>query len=182
MAYYFFVAQLPTFRPGDQPPMELDQFLVLAKRYLSNMDFDKLTKALSGDPSTVKNASGVFGQWIKFNQRFRNELAVFRALRAGRDPKDYVRGERQPDIFLTQTIEEAGKANNPLDAEKILDKARLHFLDIIAQDHYFDFDVILAYALKLKLFERYKFIASDEGKAIFDTYKNFDPNQTTFSN
>jgi hypothetical protein len=43
-----------------------------------------------------------------------------------------------------------------LEAEKILDQARWNFLDALSFGHYFDFDYLLVYGLKLKILERWE--------------------------
>ena len=178
--YYYFVAQLPTLRPDDNLPLTLEGFLSQAAQFLSPGDYQRLHDALFGDPLKVKDRRGVAGAWIDFNHRFRNELAFYRATRAKKDPSLYLRGDRRPDFYITQLIEEAARAENPLAAEKILDKARWHYLEEMLLGHFFDFEVVLIYGLKLKMMERYQFVDSDEGRAIFEEYKNFDPNQIAF--
>ena len=77
-----------------------------------------------------------------------------------------------PDQIISSALEHAVKAADPLSAEKILDQTRSQYLDVLTQFHYFDFEIVLSYALKLQMIERYQRIESGVGKEVLEEYKN----------
>ena len=171
-AYYYFVACLPAISFQEKPLITLDSFLLLCQEQLSYADYQKINDALFAEPSEAKVTGGLYGEWIKYNRRFRNEIAFFRAQHANKDPQKYLRGERVLDQDIFTALEHAVKAPDPLSAEKILDQTRGQYLDALTQFHYFDFEVVLSYALKLQMIERYQRIESGAGKDVLEEYKN----------
>jgi len=170
-AYYYFVASLPTISFQAQPLLTLENFLLLGKEHLSPADYQKINDALFADPSQAKMTSGPYGAWIAYNRRFRNEVAFYRAKRANKNPEQYLRGEYIPDQLIAIALEHATKAADPLSADKILDQTRSQFLDELIKFHYFDFEVVFIYALKLQMIERYQRIESGLGKEVLEEYK-----------
>lgn len=169
-SHYYFAATLPMIHFGEKPHMSLEGFLEDARRLLPAEDFGKIAIALS-PASGASDGEDTFSRWVRFNHGFRNEMAYHRAAKLGKDPMGYARGSRDADAAVVEAIQQASKAENPLEAEKILDKVRWSFLDDLGQGHYFDFDFILVYALKLQLLERYQIIGSGRGQEILEDLK-----------
>ena len=114
------------------------------------------------------------GKWLAFNRGLKNELAAERAEVMGLDPIDYVRGFRLGDSIVLHAVSAAMKKSHesPLEAEKIVDRARWQFLDYQLTNHYFDFLIILAIGLRLKILERYQAFTKENGIKRFEEYKN----------
>lgn len=172
--YYYFIASLPTLQFGVKPLLNLAQFVKEAEQFLSPQDFSELQKALNVYDISDKPQNPVVHRWVEFERQLRNELAWFRAIEANKDPSLYIRGERGADAFLVDVVATASKAENPLAAERVLDGARWQKLETMQQFHYFDMDYLIAYALQLRILERYQEIASPKGKELFAEYKKIE--------
>jgi hypothetical protein len=55
-----------------------------------------------------------------------------------------------------------------LDAEKILDETRWKVLDELATGHYFDLDLLITYAYKLLILQRWESIRSADGMILLE--------------
>jgi len=141
---------------------------------MAPQDFKKIHLAVSDKDPQGKLGQDSFGQWIRFNRDFRNEMAYFRAKRAGREPQKYMRGERNPEGWMGDVIAQAAKAPDPLSAERVLDAARFEYLEKLAAGQFMNFDFLLTYGLKLKMIERYQQVESAKGEEIFQDLKKID--------
>ena len=173
-AYYYLSASLPTLVFNQSPPLTLETFLAECEKLMTSDDYRKMLLALSNTEPKGKATGDTYGRWIAFNQNFKNEMAYFRAKRAGKDPQKYLRGERIADPRLFEVIARAGKAADPLSAEHILDEARFEFLEKLAAGQFMNFEYLLTYGLKLKMMTRYTRIGSSLGEEIFKSLKQID--------
>lgn len=169
--YYYLVASLPTLYLDSPLIISYEQFLSLSKEQLSSNDFLSLTEATLSFDVEQKHANPCLNAWARFNRNLRNEIARYRATRGGKDPLDYIRGEKSFEPRIMEVVQEAARAENPLMGEKILDRFRWRYLDELILGHYFDLDALMVYALKLQILERYTMIQSGKGKEIFESYK-----------
>jgi hypothetical protein len=62
----------------------------------------------------------------------------------------------------------AYRAPSPLEAEKMLDHARWNALDELTAGRYFDMDVLIAYAIKLVMLEKWEEIAANNNSAALE--------------
>ena len=85
-----------------------------------------------------------------------------RAARRKADPLKFLRLPDKPQIEINHVALAAYRNTSILEAEKILDQARWDFLDSLGLGHYFDFDYLLIYGLKLKMLERWDRIQNAE--------------------
>ena len=72
-------------------------------------------------------------------------------------------------VELIQAAREAVEIENPLEAEKFLNKYRLEFLETLRPMDSFSEDFVFYYGLKLKLISRIKLFDADSGET---AYKN----------
>lgn len=172
--YYYLSASLPALNFSVKPAITLEYFLKECERLMAPQDSEKIRQAVSGKDPQKRPGQDTFGQWIRFNRDFRNEMAHFRAKRAGREPQKYVRGERNPEGWMTDVIAQAAKAPDPLSAERVLDAARFEYLEKLAAGQFMNFDFLLTYGLKLKMIERYQQVESAKGEEIFEDLKQVD--------
>ena len=169
--YYYFVASLPILALDIKPPLSLSDFLQSCEQHLSSEDYSLIRAIILNENISSESASGVFGRWVQFNHRLRNQLAVFRAKKFNKDPAKYIRGEFEEDYHLTVMISDASRSSDPLTAEKFLDRARWAFLDELATGYYFEFEAVMIYGLKLQMLERYQEIGSPKGRELSQEYK-----------
>ncbi len=172
--YYYFVSSLPSLEFGAPPPFPLEKFLEECQRQMSPKDAEWIQNAVLGKSPSKALKNPLVRLWIRFNEDFRNELAFARALKAKRDPLSYLQGERSYEPFLANVVAQAIGTDDPLAAEKILDRFRWQRLDDLTFDHYFDVEWLLIYALKLQILERYQMIESHRGEGLLAEYKEFE--------
>ena len=94
-------------------------------------------------------------QWSNFELALRNELVRARAGRKKIEPLKFLRLPDSPQAEISHVAMAAYRSTSILEAEKILDQARWNFLDTLSFGHYFNFDCLLIYGLKLKILERW---------------------------
>ena len=147
---------------------------MLVEEYLNRCD-----EALHADDAVaVRDAvmeeasarSGAAKVWCRLRHDLKNELAFERAVRAGKDPLQYVRGERSSDSRLKEAAVEALNAEDPLEAQRAFDKRAWDLLDDLENGHFFDADNAVVYGLRLKILARYEDIVSPKGKEVFESY------------
>jgi len=165
--YYYFAASLPMLHFDGPPPFSVGKFLEESGRLLAPPDHEqiRLTLSAEGEPENPRHPFGA--AWQDFERRLRNELVCDRAAALNKDPDDFFRGERGADHLIRQAVMDAIKSSDPLEAEKILDRARWQKLDEMLLGHYFDLEFLIAYAVKLSILERYRKIGSPEGGRIW---------------
>ena len=172
--YYYLVASLPTVEFGMSPPCSTKEFLQRCQGQLSSSDLATIEKILLSDEGHAHLDNHILKHWAEFNHNFRNEMAYVRAVERGKDPSLYLRGSRASDSFYAAVVTEASQSPDPLTCEKVFDQNRWQYLDELSRFHYFDMEWMIVYALKLKILERYEAIASPQGQAIFNEYKNIE--------
>ncbi|MCA9407457.1 MAG: DUF2764 family protein [Candidatus Omnitrophica bacterium] len=184
-AYYYFATSLPYIQFDDKPPMTCEDYLGECQRLLPDVDYkfmrtllsEKildyvfLQKLLVENKGEVRIGNQVYDKGIRFNRSFRNEVAWFRAERAGKDPSFYIRGERDSNPKVLELIQQLDKISNPLDAERMIEKFRWEFVDELSVGHYFDIEFLTTYGFKLKILERLETFKSDKGREVFEEIK-----------
>jgi hypothetical protein len=128
----------------------------------------------------IQAASNPFlKEYLAFEMLLRNVLAAIRARRKGLPPADHVLGEGEiveqlgrasaEDFGLGQEIpwiERLVEARDPLQLEDTIEQILWDYLDEQTTQVYFDFEVILAYFLKLQLLEKRLALSEERGMEI----------------
>ena len=128
----------------------------------------------------IQAASNPFlKEYLAFEMLLRNVLAAIRARRKGLPPADHVLGEGEiveqlgragaEDFGLGQEIpwiERLVEARDPLQLEDTIEQILWDYLDEQTTQVYFDFEVILAYLLKLQLLEKRLALSEERGMEI----------------
>lgn len=110
----------------------------------------------------------VLVQWQTFDTALRNELVRIRAARKQKDAARYLRHDGYTDASTAHTAVNAYRNTSLLAVERSLDEARWRALDELAAGHYFDFDFLVLYALKLLLLERWQVIRVADSALILE--------------
>lgn len=115
-----------------------------------------------------EEAEGTLKKWVNFEVALRNELVRARAARRKIDPLKFIRLPDHPEAHISHVALAAYRSTSILEAEKILDQERWNFLEYLSFGHYFDFDYLLIYALKLKILERWDKIQKADKQLLFN--------------
>jgi hypothetical protein len=169
-AYYtFLIASLPMLNLSAKAPFSLEDFLVKCKNLIPDKELEILLQACRQDAYALGRQSPVsLKKWAEFEIALRNELARSRAARRKVDPLKYLRLPDSPQAQISHLAAIAYRSTSILEAEKILDQSRWSFLEDLSFGHYFDFDYLLIYGLKLKILERWDKIQKSDKEHLFN--------------
>lgn len=141
---------------GNRPALTLKDFLIRSAEFIPRKDAALVKEALSTDGYALQvPAPAALLKWREFDLALRNEMVKARALRKKVDPARFLRNDTHFDIKITHIAQAALRQVSILEAERYLDLQRWKELDEISRGHYFDFDFLLAYGLKLAILERW---------------------------
>lgn len=184
MAEYYLVSQLPSLDGiGDNVPLPIteERFTELCNSLLGKKareELSKLTLAPSRTPE--KSGSALVEAW---NDGERNLRLVLAKLRAEKMNKQFDMGNKSLPVNLVQAARTAVDAATPMEAEKILNRYRLDFLETLRPMDTFSQDFVFYYGLKLKLIMRIRQFDTASGEAayrnIYDSIINSDRSEVT---
>ncbi len=155
--YPYLIASLPMLHFGMKPPFSFKRFLEMCGQFIPEKDRQLLrTLPQPVQYSEKGKRHRIIQKWIEFDVALRNELVRMRAAKKHIDPATYLR----PGGYSGPPLVSAGMAaditTSILDAEKTLDETRWKVLDELATGHYFDLDVLITYAYKLLILQRWE--------------------------
>lgn len=170
MAEYYLISQLPSLDGLSENvpvPITEERFTELCERFLGKKVQDEL-KRLSLVPSRSyeKSTSALIEAW---NEGERTLRLVLGKIRADKMKKQFDAENDAAPVELVQAAREAVEIENPMEAEKFLNKYRLEFLESLRPMDSFSEDFVFYYAIKLKLISRIKQFDLESGEA---AYKN----------
>jgi len=154
--YTYFIASLPTLHVGAKPPFSFEKFLQMCEGLIPE-DAISLLGSLRTLTDTHKGACAeTLKKWYAFETALRNELVKIRASRKHKDAFKYLRNDGGAHPAIAHIASSAHRNPSPLEAEMFLDRQRWQVLDEIIFGHYFDLDVLIVYAQKLLILERWE--------------------------
>ena len=152
---------------GGRPPFNFGKFLAICEDLLPAANSEVLRKLTQGEIAGKDGA--VLRQWIDFDRSLRNELVKVRAGRKHIDPAKHLRGDYDYiDPDLSRLAISAYRNPSLLEGERMLDEARWRKLEELSLGHYFDFDCLIIYALKLLIVLRWQALAEADKAALLE--------------
>ncbi|MCX7934921.1 MAG: DUF2764 domain-containing protein [Planctomycetota bacterium] len=124
----------------------------MAAEHLTAPDFAALEEALA-EAETPRHPWN--RRWREVETKIRNASARQRGQRLRRDVALYLRPQEGVDLALEKAVADAWQRPTPLEREKALDRLRWERLEELAGYDIFHLTAILAYALRLRLCERW---------------------------
>lgn len=117
-------------------------------------------------------ASPVAAAYRGFDRALRNALLTGRS----EDNEKVSRYRRKGEVWFVTRAEESARealSSDPLEAERLLDRARFDFLSELEAGYFFDFENIVVYYLKLQLITRRAARTDENGREAFKaSYQN----------
>lgn len=162
MRFVYFVASLPTLTLMTPPPWSMERFLEEARRLLDPATVREI-EALVAD-GAMHATSTLAARWRAAETQLRNALARTRAVRLDLDPTSHLRPHEGFSTYIEHAVVEAFAKPNPLERELSLDRFRWSLLEDWAREEPFGLNAVLAYALKLKLSERWGRFTDEDGR------------------
>ncbi len=168
MAEYYLISQLPSLDGISESaplPITQERFTELCQRFLGKKaqnEFEKLTLAPSRNPE--KSSSVLVEQW---NEGERNLRLALAKLRADKMNKQFDAGNQSFSAGLLQAARTAIESESPMEAEKLLNRYRLDFLETLRPMDSFSEEYVFYYGLKLKLIERIRKFDTESGESAY---------------
>ena len=162
MSYHYLISSLPGISLGNKPALSMDEFLANCQALLTEQDWTALQSLM--DINNPPSTNNFVNNWAARETQLRNAAARLRAARRNKDAVDFIRNHSGFDLSIENKVEEAFNQPNPLEREKAIDLIRWTFLDELAGTDPFSTNVLMAYALKLKIAERWAAMNQDQGQ------------------
>jgi len=167
--YTYLIASLPMLHFGMKPPFSFERFLEVCRHFIPEKDFQLLsTLPQAGQYSAKDIRHQIIQKWIEFDVALRNELVRIRATKKHIEPATYLRHGGYSGSSLAPAVMAANINTSILDAEKTLDETRWKALEELATGHYFDLDLLITYAYKLLILQRWENIRSANGTILLE--------------
>lgn len=174
-AYYYLMAQLPGIVSGAPVPITYEAFKETAKAFLTRRDRETLDR-LSLEPPRVPESTGssFVDRWFLRERALRLSLERARAAKLKRE----ITVSGLEDALINEAADTAQTARtavafeDPLEAERYLDRARYAYVSELLGTHSFDSEAVFAYALMLLLHEREARFDAEAGSAAYTTIYN----------
>ncbi|MBP3706114.1 MAG: DUF2764 family protein [Clostridia bacterium] len=170
MAEYYLISQLPSLDGinEDTPlPITEERFSDLCNRFLGKRSQKTIKDLTLSPPKNVKSSSSdLVDAW---NESERNLRFALGKIRAEKMNKAFDTENRVFPVEYIKAASTAAEIENPLEAEKYLNRYRLEILETLRPTDSFCEDYVFYYGLKLKLLLR---IRQFDTKAGEKAYKN----------
>jgi hypothetical protein len=150
--HWYLVASLPYLRFGEKPPVTRDAFLSACTGWLAEEDVAALREMFEGHCSS---GNAVAQRWWGGEVELRNAIVRVRAKSRGADAARFIRPHEGFSLSVEKAVTDAFTRANPLEQEAELDRARWAQADELAQSEPFGFAGVFAFALKLRIAERW---------------------------
>jgi len=167
--YPYLIASLPMLHIGMRPPFPFKRFLEVCHEFIPEKDFRVLSNLPQTEQYSEKDKRpSIIQKWIEFDSALRNELVKIRAARKHADPATYLHPDNYSGSSPGTIASAVNVSTSILEAEKILDEARWKALEEFATGHYFDLDLLITYAYKLLILQRWENIRNAEGSGLLE--------------
>lgn len=161
--YVYLVSSLPALQFGQKAPLTFDELLARCKEMIPDEDVDLVRTVRSSGYTCAGITNTTLKKWIGFETMLRNELVKIRAARRKADPALYLREDGCPEsVYTAHVAINAYRKPALIDAVKTLDLDRWQYLDSLELGHYFDVDILITYACKLRILEKWDAIQSTD--------------------
>jgi len=168
MAEYYFISQLPSLDGlGENMPLPIteERFLELCETYLgkkAQKEINLMTLLPPVEPE--KSGSALIREWCDGERSLR--IALGKA-RAEKMKKSFAAEQSSLPAEMLRTVNAAVGMDNPMEAEKMLLKYRLDFLETLRPMDFFSLDFVYYYGFKLKLLWRMQKFDVQLGEAAY---------------
>ncbi len=170
MAEYYLISQLPSLdgiSENTPLPITEERFTELCSRFLGRRLEEAMNKLTLAPPKNSENSgSALIDAW---NESERNLRFALGKVRAEKMKKPFDTENRTFPVEYIKVASTASEIENPMEAEKYLNRYRLEILETLRPMDNFSEEYIFYYGLKLKLILR---IRQFDTKAGEEAYRN----------
>ena len=162
--YPYIVVSLPLLEFGTEPPMTPAELVDYCSELMRPGDLAALRLAAAGRHDEL--AEPAVRSYTRREVQLRNALARQRAGRAGVDASRFLREHEGWDVEIEDVATQAMSASDPLEREQMLDRLRWRLLEEMAASPAFGVQAIYAYALQLRLLEKWQRLTDERGMGV----------------
>ena len=170
MAEYYFISQLPSLdgiSENAPPPITEERFTELCNRFLGKKAQGAIKNLTLSPPKDYEASGSAFiDAW---NESERNLRFALGKVRAEKMKKPFDTENKILPVEYIKAASVAAQMENPMEAEKYLNRYRLEILETLRPMDSFSEDYIFYYGLKLKLLLRIRQFDTKSGE---EAYKN----------
>ena len=163
MHYYYYMASLPSLSMDEPPPVSSAEFMRNCQRLLEPRDWSALSRLMQPGESG-KSSRPFIRRWRDAEASMQNTTARMRGARLKRDATQYMHAEEQFDASAEQAALDAFSRRDPAAREESLDRFRWRQIEMLAGTDMFSVDALFAYALKLRIAERWASFDREKGR------------------
>lgn len=159
--HVYLVSSLPHLRFGDKPPMSAEAFRAACGGWLSADELALVDAALENrEPARVGHATA----WWSGEVQLRDAVVRVRAKARGVDASPYIKPYDGFSAAIEKRVADAFTRPDPLEQEMELDRARWSLVDELTVADPFGFPSVLAFAVQVRIAERWANMDEDIGK------------------
>jgi hypothetical protein len=162
MNHWYLVSSLPYLRFGEKPSTSRAAFLTACAGWLAEADVAVLQAVFE---NRCPPDSDIARQWWTGEVELRNAVVRVRAKNRGVDAGRFIKPHDGFNVSIEKMVTDAFTRANPLEQEAELDRARWALADELALTAPFGFAGILAFAVKLRIAERWAAMDEAAGQA-----------------
>jgi len=159
--YVYLVASLPHLELAGAPPFTSSELLFSCGGVLRQDHWEDLRALVGGAPREVRSPEA--RRLVGAETQLRNALARIRAQRSGVEYATRAHPHADPDARVEEVAARALAVEDPLERELILDRHRWALLDEAASQAAFGVRAVFAYALKLRIVEKWSALSDEVG-------------------
>ena len=168
----YLMASLPMIELGDVPPLTLEEFRHRCIGMLDESELNALDALLAGEECDDEFVTAYQAHEIQM----KNVSGRLRAAAWGPEVRFMERSFPGYDVTFAKMIQDAFAKSNPMEKEQDIDKARFWLVDSLAGVGEGTVKHVYAYAIKLKICERWARLTEAAGdSAVLNVINANDP-------
>ncbi|MBC8207387.1 MAG: DUF2764 family protein [Kiritimatiellales bacterium] len=162
MSHWYLVSSLPYLRFGDKPPMSAKAFRAACVGWVADDERVVIDAALENrEPEAGVSPAEL---WWNGEVQLRDAVVRVRAKNRGTDASRFIQPHDGFSVTIEKMVTDAFTRPDPMEQEMELDRARWSLVDELAVGDLFGFAAVLAFAVKVRIAERWAGLDEEAGK------------------
>lgn len=166
MKYFFLISSLPGLSLDGPPALTIGKFRQMCQGWLTEPELSAVDEVLTSGESQSENPFLL--RWRDRETQLRNAVVHQRAAKLGVDPDPHLRDHGAVDVVTEKFVSNTFTRHTTLGRELELDRYRWQMVDEVAGHDPYQLSGILAYALKLRIVERWANLDERRGRATLE--------------
>ena len=162
MNHWYLVSSLPTLRIGDKPPLGAEAFRAACVGWVADDELAVIDAALE---NRAPSMAGCAAAWWNGEVQLRDAVVRVRAKNRGTDASSFIKPHDGFSATIEKKVTDAFTRPDPLEQEMELDRARWSLVDELAVADAFGFAAVLAFAVQVRIAERWANMDAETGTA-----------------